>query len=274
MITPNTVPTPPANAPSSVQQNDVAQPLAQPTQGALPTSDHILSAVAKKIGSVAQGAFSAAQDGVGDVVDAAVGNKPMNVQYNPANDPIMQAGKSFADKFKNTPSSVMAIEPAIGRASKAFGVPTDALYYTLISENAPADPNPKGLDPNDQGMFQVNKVNSPMVESQLKKEFGINYDPSNPQHSAMAAAVVLSDTAHKLTQNGFKNVSPQDLSIAYRMGPTNYSMATRGTDLNGNKGKPTQVLAAKQEYDARLQDLNQNTHQLSTETPQSATAAQ
>lgn len=273
MLPPNTVPQPSPATPTPTQSNSVSQPLAAPAQGTLPTSDHILSAVAKKIGSVAQGAVSAVQDGVGNVVDAAVGNKPTIVNNDPSQNPVMQAGQSFADKFKNIPNSVMAIEPAIGRASKAFGVPVDALYYTLVSENAPADPNPKGLDPNDQGMFQVNKMNAPMVESQLKKEFGINYDPSNPQHSAMAAAVVLSDTAHKLSENGFKNVSPQDLSIAYRMGATDYSLATRGTDLNGNKGKPTQVVAAKQEYDARLQDLTQNSNQLSTQVQQVATAS-
>lgn len=273
--TPTQVPATPA--PSNIAASPtVPQPSTQPQQaqpGALPTNDGILSMVAKKLSSAASGAFGAVQDGVGDVVDAAVGNKPTFVDNSGRNSAISQAGQSFAAKFKNVPTTVMAIEPAIGRAAQAFGVSPDAMAYTLMSENAKADPNPKGVDPNDQGMFQVNKLNAPLVESTLKKEFGIDYNPANPAHSAMAAAVVLHNTADKLAQNGFKNVSPQDLSVAYRMGPTNYSMATRGTDLNGNKGKPTQVLAAKQEYEARMQDLKQNTNDLSTDTPQVATAS-
>lgn len=284
MLQPNTVPVPSTDAPTPTQSNSVQQPLAAPAQGTLPTSDHILSMVAKKMGTVAQGAASAVgqaagavQDGVGAVGDA-VGNamgKPAAVTFdNNSPQADMMRGQNFAAKFKNVPTSIMAIEPAIGRASKAFGVPTDALAYTLMSENAKADPNPAHpADPNDHGMFQVNKLNEPMVSQALKSDFGIKYDPSNPNHSALAAAVVLNDTQSQLAKYGIQNVSPKDLSVAYRMGPTNYSVATRGTDLNGNKAKPAQVIQAKQEYDARIQDLTQNTNELSTAEPAAATGS-
>jgi hypothetical protein len=245
------------------------QPAVQaPAQNGLPDSHSILSTVTRNILNKASGAVDAVQNGIGNVVDAAVGNKPTIVNNTPTPQvqEYQQLGKNFTAKFKNPPMSVLSIEPAIGRAAKSFDVPTDALYYTLVSENAPAVPNPKSADPNDQGMFQVNKVNEPLVASTLKREFGIDYNPANPNHSALAAAVVLHDASTTLSKYGMKNLSPQDLSVAYRMGPTNYSIATRGTDLNGNKAKPDQALAAKQEYDARVADLNQNHHDLSTST--------
>lgn len=257
------------NSPSAPQPITPAAPQgtgAAPQPQGLPS---VIHQVARNLLSP----LAAPLQAVNDVASNAFG-QTMHVQGGGAAPvPAQQApAQEFLAKFKNPSPAVLGIEPAINRASKAFGVSPDALYYTLVSENAPGDANPKGVDPNDQGMFQVNKLNSPLVETTLNKEFGIKYDSSNPQHSAMAAAVVLSDTAKQLQSHGYKNLSPQDLSVAYRMGPTNYSIATRGTDLNGNKARPLQKEAIQKEYRDRVADLNSNNHSQSTTGGDIATA--
>lgn len=215
------------------------------------------------IGQVAQKVVAGVKSAAGAIEGALPGASTLD---NDSPEADAMRGHSFAANFQKVPDSVTPILPTIGNAARKYNVPTDSLYYTLISENAPADPNPaKPIDPNDQGMFQINKMqNGALVKGALKNDYGMDYDPTDPHHSAIGAAVVLSHTRKILEDNGITDFSPKDLSVAYRMGATNYSIAKRGTDLNGNKQPPHVIAEAKTEYAKRVAELGRNSELLST----------
>lgn len=162
--------------------------------------------------------------------------------------------------LKDKASSIL---DAVGQGAAAYGLDAKTLYNTLISENSKFDPTAQNKG-GDQGLFQVNKTNLPAVTKALQKDFGIAYDWKNPEHSALAASVVLSGMQKTLGKAGIKDLSPQDLSVAYRMGANGYSIATTSKTLEGKKATPEQVKTFKKQYQQRTADLSKRQSEWST----------
>lgn len=178
----------------------------------------------------------------------------------------LDASDSFSSEFGDVPI-ISRITNTVGQAAAAYGVDPKAIAKALITENANLNPNPGTNKGGDSGMFQVNKMNEKDVASALKKDFGIDYDSSDPEHSALAAAYVLGKTQKTLSAAGFKNLSPEELSIAYRTGPTYFSIAKTGKDLSGKKASVQAVKQAKQRYQQRSADLNKRIAERGTINP-------
>lgn len=107
-----------------------------------------------------------------------------------------------------------------------IGISPANLAALMRKENATYDPHAKGaVDPNDIGLMQINKANFPMIQKQFKDQMGMDFDPTNPYHSIMAAGMVLGE--HKKSE--FIN-NEKDLITSYNTGPKTIFKASQGDE--------------------------------------------
>lgn len=89
-----------------------------------------------------------------------------------------------------------------------------------------------GLDPEDRGVMQVNKVHEPLVKRLFKTELGRSYDPNKTADSIIAAGMVLTEHRRQFEQmklnNTIKEYTSTDLIDSYNLGPTGVFQAKRG----------------------------------------------
>lgn len=90
-----------------------------------------------------------------------------------------------------------------------------------------------GMDKNDRGVMQVNKLNEPLIVKRFKDEYGKPYNPNSAIDSIIAARMVLEEHRKQFDQmkknqtytNPYTN---QDLIDSYNLGVNGLVKAKRG----------------------------------------------
>jgi len=90
-----------------------------------------------------------------------------------------------------------------------------------------------GMDPNDRGVMQINKLNEPLIQQKFKKELGRTYNPNNAVDSILAARMVLEEHRRqfeqmRLNQTYTNPYTNQDLIDSYNMGVGGFVKAKQG----------------------------------------------
>lgn len=128
--------------------------------------------------------------------------------------------------------------PYIMEASKHTKIPPAKLRAQFGMENAESwNPQLKGyLDPEDYGMTQLNptaieEITKPRAggKSFFEQNFNEKFDIENPRHQILGSAVYMNWLRQfALPEQGIKNPTDEDVSIAYNMGAKRYARTIGG----------------------------------------------
>ena len=90
-----------------------------------------------------------------------------------------------------------------------------------------------GMDKNDRGVMQVNKLNEPLIQKNFMKELGRKYNPNSAVDSIYAARMVLEENQRQVQQKQKNQTytgsfSNQDLIDSYNTGVNGLIQAKMG----------------------------------------------
>jgi len=153
------------------------------------------------------------------------------IKYDPNPKPLgPEQPKQVGPKYPELPPSIPQEykQLFISEASKA-GLSPEEFGTTARREQGPNTQAGDialvgGMDPNDRGLMQINKINEPLVKDRFMKELGVAYDPSNSEHSIIGSRMVYEENRKQFEQMMMNRTTDSynntDLINAYNLGPT------------------------------------------------------